>query len=72
MNVRQEDTSVVMELLAGRYEFEYTLTRSYNLEYSIASGIKELLSVETTKVIIEKYAPNILKAGQGDMVWRFL
>ncbi len=67
MNVRQEDTSVVMELLAGHYVFEYTLSRSYDLEYSIASGIKELLSVEATKVIIEKYAPNILKADQGDM-----
>lgn len=63
----QEQEKVIVELTAGSYEFSYQPTKKYELQYSIETSLKELLSKQKTREILDELAPQLMKAATGDM-----
>lgn len=62
INAVQEKEKVKIELAAGRYTFSYVLTKTYELQYSIESPLRELLLVPETKVVLEEMVPKLMNA----------
>ncbi len=63
----QEKNKVKIELTAGSFVFSYIPTRNYEIKYSIATPIGELLAIPETKEILAEIVPDLLKASTGDM-----
>lgn len=57
--VEQHDR-VIVDLTAGRYRFEYTPIVDYIPRYNIAMPIRELLSNDETRQILQKHIPDVL------------
>lgn len=67
----QKTDKVKIELPAGSYQFDYIPEKQYEIKYSIASPIAELLSVPETREILMNELPNVAKGSSGDLVWPY-
>ena len=56
----EQHDRVIVDLTAGRYHFEYTPIVDYIPRYNIAMPIRELLSNDETRQILQKHIPDVL------------
>ena len=67
VKAEQAEGKVKVDLVAGSYVFNYVPTKKYDMEYTIESPIRELLSVPETKAILTEMAPRLAASAEGTM-----
>lgn len=65
LSAKQKDTSVIAELPAGNYTFEYEPTKEYIITFSSENSVQQLIAHPKTRAVLEKHIPKIVKAVQG-------
>ncbi|NLM14456.1 MAG: hypothetical protein GX218_01170, partial [Clostridiaceae bacterium] len=67
LEARQIGEDVTVCLSAGRYSFAYRATRSFDLKYSLATPLAELLTIPETRTLLAREVPQLLEMAKGEM-----
>ena len=65
LDARQDDENVCLELVSGKWKFDYTPTKAYVKVYSTHTPIGDLLANLKTKEMLEKHIPEIANIPTG-------
>ena len=61
----QDQAKVKVDLTAGSYSFNYKPTRSYVMQYSIDTPLRELIDTPETREVMAGYVPRLLEASSA-------